>query len=153
MIFFSENKYRAGRSHAEYAQYWRENLTRLLKIALRLSDGMLPDEFFEKIDDPVELHDARIRTFNANETEIEIQLHGDDSGSLRVIEIRYDCTGLPTPDIPTSLLKNKPDCDLTCHEFIHRDNYFEHHMLFANGTEILIQFNSLVANFTPDGVT
>lgn len=150
MIFFAEDKYQAGTSHAEYARYWRENLCQMPEIALRLSGGMLPPDLLECISDPVELHDARIQNATVHESLFTLKLHGDDNGGLRIIEIQYDCNGIAVPNIPPSLLENKPYCDLMCHEFIRRDRWHEHHMLFANGTEIVIQFNKITANFTPD---
>lgn len=92
--FFTDDKFQAGRSHAEYAQYWRDNSSRIPTIALRLSGGMLPAELFANTNDPVELHDACIQTAVTNENEIVLKLHGDDNGGLRKIEIRYDRTGL-----------------------------------------------------------
>ena len=111
---------------------------------------MLPAELFANTNDPVELHDARIQTAVTNENEIVLKLHGDDNGGLRKIEIRYDRTGLAVPEIPNDLLQNNPDCDLMCHEFIAQKNCLEHHMLFASGAEIMIQFRNIVANFIPD---
>jgi hypothetical protein len=120
------------------------------EIALRLSGGMLPPDLLEHVSDPVELHDARIQNATAHESLFTLKLHGDDNGGLRIIEIQYDCNGIAVPDIPPSLLENKPYCDLMCHEFIRQDRWHEHHMLFASGTEIVIQFNKIAANFTPD---
>ena len=150
LIFFCEDKFQAGKSHPEYAQYWRENLHHMPEIALRLSAGMLPSVFFQNTNDPVELHDAKIQNATTSESLLTLTLHGNDNGGLRVVEIQYDYNGFEVPDIPKSLLENKPDCDLMCHEFIRQNHWCEHHMLFASGTEILIQFKNIVANFTPD---
>ena len=110
---------------------------------------MLPLEFFDNVNDPVLLHDARIQAANTNEAGTSLTLHGDDNGFLRVIEIQYDCFGLTAADFPEHLLKNNPECDLMCHEFICQNDYLEHHILFADGTEILIQFNSINVNAHP----
>ena len=88
------------------------------EIALRLSGGMLPAEFFQNTIDPVELHDARIQTVAVNGNKIALKLHSDDNGGLREIEIQYDCTGFAVPVIPTDVMRNKPGCDLMCHESV-----------------------------------
>lgn len=148
--FFIDNKIQRGTAHSEYSQYWRDNSKRLPQIALRLSAGMLPVEFFSNVNDPVFLHDARIQSVETKNDELVVKLHGDDDGRLRVIIIRYDCNGLNIPDIPNQLLLNNSDCDLMCHEFNAQPDLLLHHLMFANGIKLTIRCRNLIANLTPD---
>jgi hypothetical protein len=148
--FFTDEKHQRGTAHSEYAQYWRDNSDLMPRIALRLSAGMLPLEFFTAISDPVFLHDARIQTATTGDSDLILNLHGDDRGGLRKIDIQYDCTGLAVPVIPPELQTDNSDCDLMCHEFDFQSDWFSHRILFASGTEIAVQFRSLTVKLTPD---
>ena len=148
--FFTDNKIQLGTAHSEYAQYWSDNSLQMPSSALRLSAGMLPDNLLSNIADPIYLHDARIQKSATAENQLSLTLHGDDHGSLREIEIRYDCGSFQIPEIPNSLVDNTPQCDLMCHEFRIESDSMVHEILFAIGIEIAVQFRGIQVEVTPD---
>ena len=149
MRFFTDDKCQRGTSHAEYAEYWRDNLDRMPAVALRVSAGMLPADMFAETNHTVELHDARIISTGVSDGQLSIILCANKNGESQTIEMLYACSGFEIPEIPPALLEDMPHCDLMCHEFHSEHNYYVHQILFANGIELTIQFQDLGVNLTP----
>ena len=149
MRFFTDDKCQRGTSHAEYAEYWRDNLDRMPAAALRVSAGMLPLMLFADTINPVELHDARIVSSDVSDGKLSILLCGDNNGESQTIEMSYSCSDLEIPEISATLLEDMPHCDLMCHEFHAEPNFYVHQILFANGIELRIQFLTLWVNLSP----
>jgi len=147
--FFTDDKYQRGTSHAEYAEYWRDNLDRMPAAALRVCAGMLPADMFAETNHTVELHDARILSTDVSDVQLSIILSANKDGESHAIEMLYACSGFEIPEIPPALLEDMPHCDLMCHEFHFEPNFYVHQILFANGIELTIQFEDLGVNLTP----
>ena len=140
MQFFSDDKYAQGASHAEYRIYWDANRDSMPSELIRLNGGMLADDFYANPDDAIHLHDARIMEYENNDAYVLIKLHGDHNGALRRITLRYADTSAFS-GISNSLLANKPDCDLMCHELTRcSPGTYNHRMLFANSEIVSVNF-------------
>jgi hypothetical protein len=143
MQFFTDELYETGRAHAEYERYWQTIAERMPRSLLLINGGMLPPTWFANADEPIFLHDARIRSVDRKQPNITLHLHGHHHGALREIFLHYSDVGAKS-EVPDRLLADTPDSDLMCHETTAlQDGRYSHKMLFANGDLLSIEFSGV----------
>ena len=143
MQFFNDELFARGKSYSAYQQYWTVNREHLSEALLRISGGMLPDNFFPPNIDPIYLHDARIHAAHMRPANVSLHLHADRAGALREISLHYAGVTKCTP-IPDVLLADVSHSDLMCHEVTISDaNRFNHKLLFASSDVLALDFATL----------